>query len=107
MASCEYYLLQDLYESIDAKLGTIAQKMDDNSINVEIDKLDIDLDNLEAQLIIANKLKLLDAIGVDDIMTEQEQAAAYTEIKEALFGSVESSESSEPAEPKEPVGDGN
>lgn len=103
MASCEYYLLQDLYESIDAKLGTIAQKMDDNSINVEIDKLDIDLDNLEAQLTIANKLKLLDAIGVD-IMTEQEQVAAYTEIKEALFGS---SESSEPAEPKEPVDDGN
>lgn len=103
MASCEYYLLQDLYESIDAKLGAIAQKMDDNSINVEIDKLDIDLDNLEAQLTIANKLKLLDAIGVD-IMTEQEQAAAYTEIKEALFGSAESGESVEPAEP---VDDGN
>lgn len=103
MASCEYYLLQDLYESIDTKLGAIAQKMDDNNVNVEIDKLDIDLDNLEAQLTIANKLKLLDAIGVD-IMTEQEQAAAYTEIKEALFGSAESVE---PAEPKEPVDDGN
>lgn len=103
MASCEYYLLQDLYESIDTKLGAIAQKMDDNNVNVEIDKLDIDLDNLEAQLTIANKLKLLDAIGVD-IMTEQEQAAAYTEIKEALFGSGASVES---AEPKEPVDDGN
>lgn len=103
MASCEYYLLQDLYESIDTKLGAIAQKMDDNNVNVEIDKLDIDLDNLEAQLTIANKLKLLDAIGVD-IMTEQEQAAAYTEIKEALFGSAESAE---PAEPAEPVDDGN
>lgn len=91
MASCEYYLLQDLYDSIDTKLGTIAQKLDDNNINVEIDKLDIDLDNLEAQLTIANKLKLLDAIGVD-IMTEQEQTAAYTEIKEALFGSGESEE---------------
>lgn len=103
MASCEYYLLQDLYESIDAKLGAIAQKIDDNNVNVEIDKLDIDLDNLEAQLTIANKLKLLDAIGVD-IMTEQEQAAAYTEIKEALFGSAESAE---PTEPAEPVDDGN
>lgn len=103
MASCEYYLLQDLYESIDTKLGAIAQKMDDNNVNVEIDKLDIDLDNLEAQLTIANKLKLLDAIGVD-IMTEQEQAAAYTEIKEALFGSAESAE---PTEPAEPVDDGN
>ena len=91
MASCEYYLLQDLYDSIDTKLGAIAQKLDDNNINVEIDKLDIDLDNLEAQLTIANKLKLLDAIGVD-IMTEQEQTAAYTEIKEALFGSAESEE---------------
>lgn len=91
MASCEYYLLQDLYDSIDTKLGAIAQKLDESDINVEIDKLDIDLDNLEAQLTIANKLKLLDAIGVD-IMTEQEQAAAYTEIKEALFGSAESEE---------------
>ena len=95
MASCEYYLLQDLYESIDTKLGAIAQKLDDNSINVEIDKLDIDLDNLEVQLTIANKLKLLDAIGVD-IMTEQEQIAAYTAIKEVLFGSEEPEELEEP-----------
>ncbi len=94
MASCEYYLLQDLYDSIDTKLGAIAQKLDESDINVEIDKLDIDLDNLEAQLTIANKLKLLDAIGVD-IMTEQEQAAAYTEIKEALFGSAESEEATD------------
>lgn len=84
MASCDYYILQDLYESIDTKLGAIADTLDENDITVEIDKLDIDLDNLETQLTIANKLKFLDAVGVD-IMTEADQTAAYTAIKAILF----------------------
>lgn len=84
MASCDYYILQDIYESVDAKLDAIADNIDALDLDVKIDELDLDLDNLEAQLKIANKLKLLDSIGTD-IMTEQEQTAAYTAIKEELF----------------------
>ena len=36
---------------------------------------------------IINKLKLLELVGID-IMTEQEQTAAYNEIKELLFPSA-------------------
>lgn len=84
MASCDYYVLQSIYETIDEKLGSIASTIDELDLNVKIDELDLDLDNLEAQLKIANKLKLLDAIGTD-IMTEQEQTAAYTALKNELF----------------------
>lgn len=84
MASCDYYVLQSIYETIDERLGSIASTIDELDLSVKIDELDLDLDNLEAQLKIANKLKLLDAIGTD-IMTEQEQTAAYTALKNELF----------------------
>ena len=84
MASCDYYVLQDIYETIDTKLDTIASNIADNKFELNIDELDIDLDNIEKQLTIANKLALLDAVGVD-IMTEEEQKAAYTEIADELF----------------------
>lgn len=84
MASCDYYVLQDIYETIDTKLDTIASNIADNKFELNIDELDIDLDNIEKQLLIANKLALLDAVGVD-IMTEEEQKAAYTEIADELF----------------------
>lgn len=94
MASCDYYILQDIYESVDAKLDAIANNIDALDLDVKIDELDLDLDNLEAQLKIANKLKLLDSIGTD-IMTEQEQTAAYTAIKEELFSAEAVEEQSE------------
>lgn len=84
MTSCNYHVLNDLYDAIDTKLGTIAENLEELDIAVKIDELDVDLDNLEAQMKIANKLKLLEAIGTD-IMTEQDQIAAYTAIKNELF----------------------
>lgn len=87
MASCDYYVLQDIYETIDTKLDTIASNIADNKFELNIDELDIDLDNIEKQLTIANKLALLDAVGVD-IMTEEEQKAAYTAIKDELFSAT-------------------
>lgn len=86
MTSCNYHVLNDLYDAIDTKLGTIAENLEELDIAVKIDELDVDLDNLEAQMKIANKLKLLEAIGTD-IMTEQDQIAAYTAIKNELFAS--------------------
>lgn len=87
MASCDYYVLQSIYEAIDEKLGNVASKIDELDLDVKIDELDIDLDNLEAQLKIANKLKLLDAIGTD-IMTESAQQAAYETLVDELFSSA-------------------
>ena len=86
MTSCNYHVLNDLYDAIDTKLSTIAENLEELDIAVKIDELDVDLDNLEAQMKIANKLKLLEAIGTD-IMTEQDQIAAYTAIKNELFAS--------------------
>lgn len=77
MVSRNYYVLQDIYEAIDARLQTIASKMD--SLELEVTTT-----NLETQLEIANKLKLLDAIGTD-LMSEEEQAEAYEAIKDELF----------------------
>lgn len=84
MTSCNYHLLNDLYQSVDAKLGSIAEVLDELDIAVKIDELDIDLDNLESQLKIANKLKLLESIGTD-VMAEEDQIAAYKAIKDELF----------------------
>lgn len=85
MASCDYYVLQDLYEAIDTKLEAIASKIEEKEIDFSVDELDIDLDNLEAQLKIANKLKLLDSIGTN-IMSEEAQQAAYSSLVNELFG---------------------
>ena len=75
MSSCNYRLLNDLYEAIETNLAAISDK---------IDELDVDLDNLEQQLIINNKLRLLELIGTD-IMTEEQQTEAYEAIRDVLF----------------------
>lgn len=84
MTSCNYHLINDGFMSIDDDLQEIASKLDTLDVSLKIDELDVDLDNLEQQLIINNKLMLLNAIGTD-IMSEDDQVTAYTAIKEQLF----------------------
>lgn len=84
MTSCNYHLINDGFNNIDTDLQTIASKLDTLDVALKIDELDVDLDNLEKQLTINNKLMLLNAIGTD-IMSEADQTAAYTAIKNELF----------------------
>ena len=84
MSSCNYRLLNDLYTSVDTNLESIAEKLDAVDVSLKIDELDLDLDNLERQLLINNKLRLLELVGID-IMTEEEQKAAYQSIKNEIF----------------------
>ena len=84
MSSCNYRLLNDLYTSVDTNLESIAEKLDNFDVSLKIDELDLDLDNLEKQLLINNKLRLLELVGID-IMTEEEQLAAYQDIKNEIF----------------------
>lgn len=84
MSSCNYRLLNDLYEAIETNLAAISDKIDALDVTVKIDELDVDLDNLEQQLIINNKLRLLELIGTD-IMTEEQQTEAYEAIRDVLF----------------------
>ena len=94
MSSCNYHLINDLYDAMDADLKDIADKIDALDIDVKIDEIDLDLDNIELQLTINNKLRLLELVGID-IMTEQEQTAAYNEIKELLFPEAAEEENQE------------
>lgn len=84
MTSCNYRVLNDIYNTIEEKLTAISGELETLDLNIDIEELDIDLDNIERQLIINNKLKLLELVGID-IMTEEEQLAAYTDIKNELF----------------------
>lgn len=84
MSSCNYRLLNDLYTSVDTNLESIAEKLDAVDVSLKIDELDLDLDNLERQLLINNKLRLLELVGID-VMTEEEQLAAYQDIKNEIF----------------------
>lgn len=102
MTSCNYRVLNDIYGAID-NLSSIADKIEDLDLSVKIDDLDIDLDNIEKQLTIANKLKLLEMIGTD-IMTEQEQNAAYSDIKTELFGNSTVQGDSQDTTQQEPEG---
>ena len=77
-------MINDNFANIGADLQDIALKLDNLDVSLSINKLDVDLDNLEKQLIINNKLMILNAIGTD-IMSEEDQIAAYTAIKEELF----------------------
>ena len=101
MSSCTYHLINDLYEAMDTDLKDIATKLDEMELNINVEELDLDLDNIEKQLIINNKLRLLELIGID-IMTEEEQIEAYQAIKEELF----SEEADTNADEDETEGDG-
>jgi hypothetical protein len=83
MTSCNYRLLNDIYNAI-VELSDISTKLEDLDLSFKIDELDIDLDNLERQLVISNKLKFLELVGTD-IMPEEQQISTYNDIKEELF----------------------
>ena len=84
MSSCNYRVLNDIYNTIEEQLTTISEKIENLELVLDVAELDVDLDNLEKQLLISNKLKLLELVGVD-VMTEEEQLAAYAAIKSDLF----------------------
>lgn len=97
MANCNYHLMNDGFDMIEEKLSDLASKIETLELNLDIDSLDVDLDNIELQLNIANKLHFLDAVGID-VMTEEEQAAAYMDIKDLLFSPSGSTEEMQDAE---------
>lgn len=80
--SCEYNLFNDWFGEFDGKLGTIADKIADNKL--ELNGLDADLVAIEKQLIILNKLKFLESVDIG-VMDEAEQKSAYEAIKIELF----------------------
>lgn len=84
MSSCNYHMINDGFSAIESKLEEIANSVSSVEIQAKIEELDIDLDNLERQLLINNRLRLLELVGID-IMTEEEQKAAYEAIKNELF----------------------
>ena len=84
MASCNYTLLNDLYDAMDTDLKSIASKIDELDLDLKIDELDIDLDAITEQIEISNKLRLLELVGTN-VMTEEDQLEAYNEIKHILF----------------------
>ena len=86
MTSCNYHLINDGFSAIETKLQEIAESVSSVEIQAKIEELDVDLDNLEKQLSINNKLKFLELVGID-IMTEEEQKAEYEAIKDELFPS--------------------
>ena len=85
MTSCNYHLINDGFSSIESKLADIQESISTVEIQAKIEELDIDLDNLEKQLTIANKLKLLELVGTD-IVSEENQQAIYEEIANELLG---------------------
>lgn len=84
MTSCNYHLVNDGFESIVSKLDDINTAVSSIEVEAKIDELDIDLDNLERQITISNKLKFLELVGTN-IMSEEDQLEAYSIIKEELF----------------------
>lgn len=84
MSSCNYHMLQDMYTDFDADLKEIASKIEEIKLTLDIDSIDIDLDEITEQLVINNKLRLLELVGTD-VMSEDEQLDAYRAIKSELF----------------------
>ena len=76
MSSCNYHMLQDIYTDFDADLKEIASKIEEIKLTLDIDSIDIDLDEITEQLVINNKLRLLELVGTD-VMSEDEQLDAY------------------------------
>lgn len=91
MTSCNYRVLNDIYHTVEDQLADISQKIENIEVNVDIGEFDIDLDNIELQLEIANKLKFLELIGTD-IMNEDDQISAYQAIMTQLFAPSGSSD---------------
>lgn len=84
MTSCNYRVLNDIYNTIEEELTAISEKIENLELNIDIAEIDVDLDNIERQLTLNNKLRLLELVGVD-VMSEEEQLAAYKDIKNELF----------------------
>lgn len=101
MANCNYHLMNDGFDMIEAELGEIASKIEALELNIDVDSLDIDLDNLELQLNIANRLHFLDAVGTN-IMSEQEQEDAYLAIKDLIFQPIGIAQPIQDSEDEEP-----
>lgn len=99
MTSCNYRLLLDIYNAI-VDLGDISAKLEDLDLSLKIDELDVDLDALTEQVTISNKLKLLELVGTD-VMTEEEQLAAYIAIKTKLFPQTINADQIIPPDPME------
>ena len=84
MSSCNYHMFQDMYTDFDADLKEIASKIEAIKLTLDVDAIDVDLDEITEQLIINNKLRLLELVGTD-VMSEEEQLDAYRAIKSELF----------------------
>ena len=72
MTSCNYRVLNDIYNTIEEELTAISEKIENLELNIDIAEIDVDLDNIERQLTLNNKLRLLELVGVD-VMSEEEQ----------------------------------
>lgn len=89
MANCTYHLINDFYNQNHEDMANLAEKIENIQLTIDIEELDIDLDNLEKQLVISNKIKLLEAVGTD-IMPEEDQISAYRALVDEVFNSEDS-----------------
>lgn len=87
MANCTYHLINDFYNQNHEDMQLLAEKIEGINLTIDVDSLDIDLDNLEKQLTIMNKIKLLEAVGTD-IMSEEDQISAYESLVNEVFYSL-------------------
>lgn len=95
MTKCNYHALQDTYTMMEEKLSVISEKIADLKLNLEVGELDIDLDNLEAQLVnIGEKLEGLDLhidvgeLDVDLDNLEAQLSAISTKMDELSLSVV-------------------
>lgn len=86
MANCTYHLINDFYNQNHEDMANLAEKIENIQLTIDIEELDIDLDNLEKQLVISNKIRLLEAVGTD-IMPEEDQISAYRALVDEVFNS--------------------
>ena len=89
MANCTYHLINDFYNQNHEDMANLAEKIENIQLTIDIEELDVDLDNLEKQLVISNKIKLLEAVGTD-IMPEEDQISAYRALVDEVFNSEDS-----------------
>lgn len=89
MANCTYHLINDFYNQNHEDMALLAEKIEGIEFTFDVESLDVDLDNLEKQLTINNKIRLLEAVGTD-IMAEEDQIAAYRALVDEVFNSEDS-----------------